>query len=657
LAGCSAFIGLDGVNPDDDGGSGGQGGDDGGRAGTGSGGDVGSSSGGVNTGSGGDTGGMGGQGEGGTTSSGGTGNGGVGGACSPNPCQNDGTCTLGDAEDSFICNCSPEFAGDTCEDNGVRSCLEWLRLGETEDGVQEIDPDGAGPAEPLDVYCDMTTSGGGWTLISSQTDNAGYTDDWGTTGVNLEEPSPSSRYVLDFIDKLPDPGYVMMRFESGSNSAFFVRPTLRDPFRDDTSWVEQVGSTGLKRRVVKGIEEGEGPIPGAENWYLVFTDGMRDATEGPDFYCVGPNNPDPGILVPGAGGAGGAGNEVPQGGDFLCDGLAHDAVSTHGIGQGLFNGDSPLVYTDCTNGDAVWKHSRTGIVRDTCNPAGQITIWFREPVQSCAELRDFQPDANDIPDGAYTIDPDGIDGEEEPFNVYCDMTTEADGKVGGWTLVAVNGTDGTPAAPIQVVRPTVWRGNSYPRPGASFYGGATPGDMERSIEQALIDVWSIRAGASVAFNYSIAAKTLYENSDREILIFVGGSTVDHIYAQLPQGCNYFDGAGTCGENGELFTVFDSNGVPVTTEAQACTTAHRMLGFESDPFDEFGLTLLDGDDDAEDRHCFEGSSQVGFEDAGNLYVTRYGSPGSAEAAGNWSRGVISHWNDGGTIDQPGFIMIR
>jgi hypothetical protein len=72
------------------------------------------------------------------------------------------------------------------------SCLDILNDGaSTGDGVYAIDPDGPFGSAPASVYCDMTTDGGGWTLVGSTRDQT-FNDQASTYYADLTTLSPAA---------------------------------------------------------------------------------------------------------------------------------------------------------------------------------------------------------------------------------------------------------------------------------------------------------------------------------------------------------------------------------------------------------------------------------------------------------------------------------
>lgn len=88
------------------------------------------------------------------------------------------------------------------------SCLGYIKsntdmyryIGANGDGVYRIDPDGSGIIAPFDVYCDMTTDGGGWTALytSSSTINLSSMPQIlnGKYGINGYRSPNNTRYLV-----------------------------------------------------------------------------------------------------------------------------------------------------------------------------------------------------------------------------------------------------------------------------------------------------------------------------------------------------------------------------------------------------------------------------------------------------------------------------
>jgi hypothetical protein len=183
-------------------------------------------------------------------------------------------------------------------------CQAWHdKKPELPSGPYYIDPDGPGGNDPIQVYCDMTHNGGGWTQIAKNDGTVKYFIDEYQNGVLPPSETGNYAYPCDTWEALPleQDDTIVLRVDMGNVRDFFgaymggedgggtfCTMLLNKVQRlwwagDDYDWVyvipyassDKLGGSELNSEWLEGI----GGLPSEKRDYLSFW-GLEDANGG-----------------------------------------------------------------------------------------------------------------------------------------------------------------------------------------------------------------------------------------------------------------------------------------------------------------------------------------------------------------------------------------
>jgi len=304
-------------------------------------------------------------------------------------------------------------------DATYRSCLDYKKANPAATtGKYTIDPDGVGVGYPaVDVYCDMTTDGGGWTLV------------WSNTRTGTNKPVTN----LNWVSATTTTPLCSQAQGAGTGCATYLNNS-KETFNYfiGLDWWNRITSHNKNSEMMYQWSSNYGsPIEQSAKFNFTRTNASK-------LYMMNTTNylQLVGAVVPGVFSyhfnTKMPFSTVDQDNDMhsvTCTSQYNNTPFWYNLcWSGSFNGGGETSANGYYNG-AYYNGSVAAWGDPAGTGAGNGWLFVREYeyLTNCTEIKYKYPNS---PTGLYWIDPDGM-GNNNPILAQCDMTTDG----GGWTLL------------------------------------------------------------------------------------------------------------------------------------------------------------------------------------------------------------------------------